>query len=158
RHLFTGQQWYNQVALYDLRNRYYSPDSGRFLQADPSGFNGDATNLYRHCGNNPVTMSDPTGLAWAQRQLSGNTANRDGNDVSPYGLWGLSGMGFSPAGPGLVGFDTSFMPGGGGYLDSQMIQNSMSNGTFEGVTPNGNLMTRAEPVRDSNGNIVVNLQ
>jgi RHS repeat-associated protein len=62
RHLFTGQQWYSDVGLYDLRNRFYSPDLGRFLQPDPSGFNGDPTNLYRHCGNNPVTRSDPAGL------------------------------------------------------------------------------------------------
>ncbi len=62
RHLFTGQQWYSELGLYDLRNRFYSPDFGRFLQADPIGFNGDATNLYRYCGNNPLKRSDPTGL------------------------------------------------------------------------------------------------
>ena len=62
RHLFTGQQWYSDIGLYDLRNRFYLPDIGRFLQPDPSGFNGDANNLYRYSGNNPVTRSDPTGL------------------------------------------------------------------------------------------------
>ncbi len=61
RHLFTGQQWYKEIGLYDLRNRFYSPDIGRFLQPDPSGFSGDATNLYRYCGNNPVTYADPSG-------------------------------------------------------------------------------------------------
>jgi RHS repeat-associated protein len=63
RHLFTGQQWYSDIGLYDLRNRFYSPDMGRFLQADPIGFEGDASNLYRYCGNNPITRSDPTGLS-----------------------------------------------------------------------------------------------
>jgi RHS repeat-associated protein len=62
RHLFTGQQWYQELGLYDLRNRFYSPDIGRFLQPDPIGFDGDATNLYRYCGNNPVTRWDPFGL------------------------------------------------------------------------------------------------
>ena len=62
RHLFTGQQWYSEIGLYDLRNRFYSPDIGRFLQPDPIGFDGDTTNLYRYTGNNPVTGSDPTGL------------------------------------------------------------------------------------------------
>src|SRR6266542_1651316 len=61
RHLFTGQQWYSDIGLYDLRNRFYSPDLGRFLQPDPSGFDGDATNLYRYAGNNPVTYGDPSG-------------------------------------------------------------------------------------------------
>jgi len=62
RHLFTGQQWYSEVGLYDLRNRFYSPDLGRFLQPDPIGFDGDPTNLYSYCGNNPVVYLDPTGL------------------------------------------------------------------------------------------------
>jgi RHS repeat-associated protein len=62
RHLFTGQQWYSELGLYDLRNRFYSPDIGRFLQPDPSGFGGDATNLYRYAGNNPLIGADPMGL------------------------------------------------------------------------------------------------
>jgi RHS repeat-associated protein len=61
RHLFTGQQWYSELGLYDLRNRFYSPDIGRFLQGDPLGFGGDASNLYRYCGNNPVNLVDPQG-------------------------------------------------------------------------------------------------
>jgi RHS repeat-associated protein len=61
RHLFTGQQWYSEIGLYDLRNRFYSPDIGRFLQPDPVGFDGDGTNLYRYAGNNPVTYGDPSG-------------------------------------------------------------------------------------------------
>jgi RHS repeat-associated protein len=63
RHLFTGQQWYQELGLYDLRNRFYSPDLGRFLQPDPIDFGGDPTNLYRYCGNNPVMRSDRTGLS-----------------------------------------------------------------------------------------------
>ena len=61
RHLFTGQQWYQDVGLYDMRNRFYSPDVGRFLQPDPIGFGG-GNNLYRYCHNNPVTRGDRFGL------------------------------------------------------------------------------------------------
>jgi RHS repeat-associated protein len=61
RHLFTGQQWYQELGLYDLRNRFYSPDIGRFLQPDPIGFHGDRTNLYRYARNNPMKWSDPFG-------------------------------------------------------------------------------------------------
>jgi RHS repeat-associated protein len=60
RHLFTGEQWYSELGLYDLRNRFYSPDSGRFIQPDPIGFSG-GDNLYRHCGNSPVNGTDPFG-------------------------------------------------------------------------------------------------
>src|ERR1700730_17029859 len=77
-YLFTGQEWIASLGLYDLRNRFYSPDIGRFLQADPIGFGGDATNLYRYCGNNPLSGADPTGLFYVNySQLGiglGNTA------------------------------------------------------------------------------------
>lgn len=70
RHLFTGQQWYGEIGLYDLRNRFYSSDIGRFVQADPSGFNGTATNLYRYCENNPPNSIDPLGLLTVQLGVS----------------------------------------------------------------------------------------
>jgi RHS repeat-associated protein len=70
RHLFTGQQWSSDLGLYDLRNRFYSPDIGRFLQPDPIGFGG-GNNLYRHCGNNPVTRRDPSGLTDPPQRIDG---------------------------------------------------------------------------------------
>lgn len=60
--LFSGERWIPALGLYDLRNRYYSPDLGRFLQPDPIGFNGDASNLYRYCGNDWANRVDPMGL------------------------------------------------------------------------------------------------
>jgi len=50
-YLCTGQQWRSEIGLYDLRNLFYSPDIGRFLQPDPIDFAGDPTNLYRYCRN-----------------------------------------------------------------------------------------------------------
>ena len=60
--LYAGERWIPELALYDLRNRFMSPELGRFLQADPIGFKGDASNLYRYCGNDPVDRTDPDGL------------------------------------------------------------------------------------------------
>jgi RHS repeat-associated protein len=112
RHLFTGQQWYNEIGLYDLRNRFYSPDMGRFLQADPSGFNGDAGNLYRYCGNNPLTRSDASGLFlyrnggvrkfdrggggdWGDR-IDGITKAGDGTSLPSFGMTGVDTSDLSP--------------------------------------------------------------
>src|SRR5205814_4193165 len=59
--LFTGQRWVVELGLYDDRNRFMSPDLGRFLQPDPIGFKGDASNLYRYCGNDWANRTDPMG-------------------------------------------------------------------------------------------------
>jgi RHS repeat-associated protein len=60
--LYAGERWIPELGLYDLRNRFISPELGRFLQPDPIGFKGDASNLYRYCHNDPEDFSDPTGL------------------------------------------------------------------------------------------------
>ena len=60
--LYAGERWIGELKLYDLRNRFMSPELGRFLQTDPIGFKGDASNLYRYCHNDPEDFSDPMGL------------------------------------------------------------------------------------------------
>ena len=67
--LFTGQRWIPELGLYDDRNRFMSPDLGRFLQPDPIGFKGDSSNLYRYCGNDWANRSDPMGLLYGNPQL-----------------------------------------------------------------------------------------
>jgi RHS repeat-associated protein len=62
RDLFTGQRWVVEIGLYDDRNRFMSTELGRFLQPDPIGFKGDASNLYRYCGNDWSNRTDPMGL------------------------------------------------------------------------------------------------
>jgi len=101
RHLFTGQQWYCELGLYDLRNRFYSPDIGRFVQADPIGFKGDASNLYRYCGNNPLTKSDSSGF--------GGPIEVDKNPEA-----GGAGGGFDPYGGSFFGSTIPFRSSGGG--------------------------------------------
>jgi RHS repeat-associated protein len=107
RHLFTGQQWYSEIGLYDLRNRFYSPDAGRFLQGDPSGFGGDPTNLYRYCGNNPLKRSDPTGLVMVRvdgaRQYGPPRRWTDPNDAGGPLNGGFNGAGGVSDGLGFGG-------------------------------------------------------
>jgi RHS repeat-associated protein len=62
RDLFAGQRYMPELGLYDDRNRFMSPDLGRFLQPDPIGFKGDGSNLYRYCGNDWANRTDPMGL------------------------------------------------------------------------------------------------
>lgn len=68
--LYAGARWMDDLGLYDMRNRFMSPETGTFLQTDPIGFKGDASNLYRYCGNDWANKTDPAGLAGALPQDS----------------------------------------------------------------------------------------
>jgi len=59
---YTGQVYDVESGLHYFNARYYDAPSGRFLSEDPIGFAGGDANLYRYVGNNPVNMTDPTGL------------------------------------------------------------------------------------------------
>src|SRR5207302_3273262 len=82
--LFTGQRWVVEIGLYDDRNRFMSIELGRFLQPDPIGFKGDASNLYRYCGNDWANRSDPNGLDYVLLNDSG-AAFGNGHNASIVG-------------------------------------------------------------------------
>src|SRR2546423_5948560 len=62
RFLFKVSIFIPQAEMYDMRNRFYHPNLGRFMQSDPIGFDAGDMNLFRYCGNDPVDRTDPTGL------------------------------------------------------------------------------------------------
>jgi RHS repeat-associated protein len=100
RFLYTGREYYKDGKFYDYRHRTYLPSLGRFIQADPIGFAGDRSNLYRYCGNDPVNLSDPSGL-W---QFTFTAAYWVGGQITfghNSGQWNLGlyfGVGFGMAG------------------------------------------------------------
>lgn len=58
---YTGRQYDPETGLYQYRARYYSPRLGVFLSIDPIGTKDDP-NLYLYVGNDPVNLTDPTGM------------------------------------------------------------------------------------------------
>lgn len=73
-----GRGWLGQyedagTGLTYLNARYYDPILGRFLSPDPLMNPGDPRTLdpYRYADNNPITFSDPLGLAPSCSGLTG---------------------------------------------------------------------------------------
>ncbi|RQZ33510.1 sugar-binding protein [Burkholderia sp. Bp9090] len=58
---FQGQQVDEETGLHFNRNRYYDPQSGRFVSKDPIGLQG-GINVFQYAPN-PVQWVDPLGLS-----------------------------------------------------------------------------------------------
>jgi len=63
------------TGLYYYGWRYYQPDSGRWLNADPAGLI-DGCNLFSFCSNNPMLVIDRDGRVGDSVQPSGSSQNR----------------------------------------------------------------------------------
>jgi RHS repeat-associated protein len=59
--LSTSREWDNESQTIHHRYRNNDPRIGRFLSADPMGYDG-GINLYSYVKNNPVNRIDPRGL------------------------------------------------------------------------------------------------
>ena len=61
---YRGYVYDRETGLYYLQSRYYSPKTGRFLNADGYTSTGQGilgNNMFAYCDNNPVCYIDPTG-------------------------------------------------------------------------------------------------
>jgi RHS repeat-associated protein len=64
RRHFAGHLFDPDKGLYDMKARWYDPDSGRFLSMDPLVANAadpQSLNAYSYARNNPVSFVDPSG-------------------------------------------------------------------------------------------------
>lgn len=62
RFLFTGREYDVESGFYHYRARTYDPSTGVFLQEDPLGL-VDGVNPVAYVGANPITLTDPMGMA-----------------------------------------------------------------------------------------------
>lgn len=62
-YLHQGTRYVSELGLYDVRNRFYSPTLGRWMQEDPAF---SSMNLYEAFGSRPLSLVDPRGLQATQ--------------------------------------------------------------------------------------------
>ncbi|MCP5005420.1 MAG: hypothetical protein GY941_16010, partial [Planctomycetes bacterium] len=63
---FAGQYYDSETGLHYNWNRYYDPETGRYMRVDPVG---EGLNLYLYVQNNPLKYIDPEGLTTRSYQL-----------------------------------------------------------------------------------------
>ncbi|KAG8150172.1 RHS repeat-associated core domain-containing protein [Burkholderia catarinensis] len=72
---FQGQQFDEETGLHYNRNRYYDPQTSRFISKDPIGLAG-GINVYQYAPN-PIEWVDPLGL-WGKNPISKYRYNTNG--------------------------------------------------------------------------------
>lgn len=72
------------TGLTQVGARYYDPTTGAFVSPDPlfDPANAKQHNAYAYSGQNPVTVSDPTGLMWAATGGGGSGGSSGGSVFS----------------------------------------------------------------------------
>jgi RHS repeat-associated protein len=77
-HKFTGKERDAESGLDNFEARYYGSILGRFMQTDPIWVKADRMldpqrlNLYSYVRNNPLTLTDPSGMDVVLRTCSGS--------------------------------------------------------------------------------------
>ena len=75
---FTGYERDDETGLDYAQARYMSSKQGRFTSVDPDGIGAaieepQSWNGYAYVGNRPTTLTDPSGMIWAQQTRDGTT-------------------------------------------------------------------------------------
>jgi RHS repeat-associated protein len=73
---YAGGLYDRDTGLVRFGARDYDPETGRWVQKDPIGFEGGDANLYAYVSNDPINWVDPSGL-FAIVCVSGNDVHID---------------------------------------------------------------------------------
>lgn len=79
---FTGHELDAETGLHYAGARYYMAALGRFMSTDPHAASYPGWSPYHYVANNPVSITDPTGMDWAYY-----TTEDDDGVVSRHYYW-----------------------------------------------------------------------
>jgi RHS repeat-associated protein len=79
--LFTGREFDPATGLSYYRSRWLDHGTGGMTARDPLGFAAGDANLYRYVENNPLSLTDPSGMDGSGGQ-SGGGVKKDGEDAA----------------------------------------------------------------------------
>ncbi|MFE1574157.1 RHS repeat-associated core domain-containing protein [Comamonas odontotermitis] len=92
---YPGQQWDEETQLSYNVNRYYGPQEGRYIQADPIGLAG-GWNRFGYVGGNPLNGTDRLGLyessPWLRAFVPGQVTFDHGMTAWENGNYGQAGL------------------------------------------------------------------
>ncbi len=137
---YTSQILDEDTGLYYYGARYYDPELGRFIQADPivpGTQNSQAFNRYSYVLNNPLRFVDPTGNNTAEGlfgqgdPMYNGAMSPWGYTIKPYGVSGPPATGPEP--PNVVTVTPGFV--GASALNSQ----ASGTGTYSGNVSVGDI-------------------
>jgi len=114
---FPGQYYDAETGLYYNRFRYYDPQIGRYVSADPIG-QEDEVNVFQYALDNPLNYFDPLGLRTTRPQWGSGGGGGGMMGGGPVGRIGGGGsapprttsIGVPPSNPGNTGMG---LPGPG---------------------------------------------
>jgi RHS repeat-associated protein len=110
---YTGHREDANTGLVYVQQRYYDPESGRFLSADPVQANGNGGNFnrYWYANDNPYRYTDPDGRCTGSHisTSGGICANTGGYTTGTDGA--LQGMAIARARQGSVGSSSGGLMG-----------------------------------------------
>ena len=78
---YRGYVYDTETGLYYLQSRYYSPEIGRFINADIYAATGQGligNNMFAYCNNNPVIGCDPLGTCFHRLDFWNDCSNCGG--------------------------------------------------------------------------------
>jgi RHS repeat-associated protein len=105
---YAGGLYDPDTGLVRFGTRDYDAGTGRWTAKDPIGFGGGDANLYAYVGGNPISYTDPTGLAVAQvlGAIVGGITGAIGAASNCDATWGDIALGAA------AGAGTGFLTGG----------------------------------------------